>query len=336
MDIESKPGTYNRDKLEKTWKIMRRDKYIKAINALKDRTLKKDNDYFFSKIEKSQATTSIKKWKNEYHDHSKLVKNISSNAKRVQPDYSTNSIYYYHVHNLDRFDSILGMNKNSIQIKNRNKSCNEEELISNIGESEKRKNNRDDIYSNTTMTGNLTDIDKTNQFLVKQAKRPGNHDYETLSNNYVDNFAAEGQKNMDEFVNKDRNTVRFAKRANSISRIGGDRQLKINQNSNISLNAKNRPRSALNKTTASGYLNINNNRRVQSGIGGGGVELKKDLINGVNIMNMVDKYGHQFEAFKNPNDRKSKKKDIDFMKSDMDSTFNRAALKQIKKYKLAF
>jgi hypothetical protein len=31
--VEARPGTYNKEKLEKTWNVMRRDKYIKARRA---------------------------------------------------------------------------------------------------------------------------------------------------------------------------------------------------------------------------------------------------------------------------------------------------------------
>ena len=165
LNIESKPGTYSKQELDKTYNIIRRDKFIKSRNAIKMKQLKEKNEKFYEKIDRIQAYTKNKTLTNEYDVSKKRMNAISHNARRVEPDYSSKSIYYYHVANLDDFKDTIAMTQNEYANKyqvDRAKSVNDIQNIEEVPESDNEGSCYDDyeIENKTTMNIDKHDFSK--------------------------------------------------------------------------------------------------------------------------------------------------------------------------------
>lgn len=132
LNIEAKPGAYSKQTLDKSYVLVRRDKFIKSRNALKLKQLKEDNNKIYSKIDKVQSYTKIQDLNNDYKYNKRLSTNISHNARRIDPDYSAKSIYFYHVAHLDEFKDTIAITQNEYAnklIQEKSKTCGDIEVV---------------------------------------------------------------------------------------------------------------------------------------------------------------------------------------------------------------
>lgn len=189
LNIEAKPGTYSKQELDKTYNIIRRDKFIKSRNAIKMKQLKEKNEKFYEKIDKIQAYTKNKTLTKEYDVSKKRMNAISHNARRVEPDYSSKSIYYYHVANLDDFKDTVAMTQNEYANKfqvERARSVNDIQNIEEVPESD----HEGSCYDNNEIEDPTMNIDK--------------HDFskQTKANTYVKTEVKSGLEKNEQMSNQ--------------------------------------------------------------------------------------------------------------------------------------